>query len=59
MATGEFDQLAFADRDVIERTSGRFPFASSFHWVNATKSGHLVNYHYSAYESYEKVFKQL
>lgn len=59
VATGEFDQIAHADPDVIERTRGRFPSASSFAWVNATRSGHLVNYHFSARETYEKVFALL
>ncbi|KAL8672287.1 MAG: hypothetical protein Q9168_003230 [Polycauliona sp. 1 TL-2023] len=59
IATGEFDYFAFADPDVIERTRGRFPFARSYHWVNGTQSGHLVNYHKSAHRTYQKVFTLL
>lgn len=59
IATGELDQFAFADGDVIQRTRRRFPSASSYNWVNATESGHLVNYHKSAHQTYQKVFKLL
>ncbi|KAL8999838.1 MAG: hypothetical protein Q9169_001378 [Polycauliona sp. 2 TL-2023] len=59
IATGDSDQFAFADPDVIERIRGRFPSASSYHWVNGTQSGHLVNYHKSAHQTYQKVFALL
>ncbi|KAL8656083.1 MAG: hypothetical protein Q9226_002791 [Calogaya cf. arnoldii] len=59
IATGEFDYFAFADPDVVERIRGRFPSASSYHWVNGTQSGHLVNYHKSAHQTYQKVFALL
>ncbi|KAL8867543.1 MAG: hypothetical protein Q9174_005598 [Haloplaca sp. 1 TL-2023] len=59
VATGELDQFAWADPDVVERIRRRFPSASSYDWVNGTQSGHLVNYHESAHETYEKVFALL
>ncbi|KAI4108120.1 MAG: hypothetical protein LQ339_002392 [Xanthoria mediterranea] len=59
VATGELDSFAHADLDVIARTRGRFPSASSFGWVKGTQSGHLVNYHRSAHQTYQKVFALL
>ncbi|KAI4224447.1 MAG: hypothetical protein L6R36_004645 [Xanthoria steineri] len=59
VATGDLDSFAHADLDVIARTRGRFPSASSFDWVNGTQSGHLVNYHRSAHQTYGKVFALL
>ncbi|KAL8812468.1 MAG: hypothetical protein Q9200_000997 [Gallowayella weberi] len=59
VATGDLDRFARADLDVIPRTRARFPSASRFEWVNATESGHLVNYHYSARQTYQKVFALL
>ncbi|KAL8798380.1 MAG: hypothetical protein Q9182_006702 [Xanthomendoza sp. 2 TL-2023] len=59
VATGDLDSFARADLDVIARTRARFPSASRFEWVNGTESGHLVNYHYSARQTYQKVFALL
>ncbi|KAL8679426.1 MAG: hypothetical protein Q9186_004303 [Xanthomendoza sp. 1 TL-2023] len=59
VATGDLDAGARADGDVIARSRGRFPNASGFHWVNATESGHVANYHFSARQTYQKVFALL
>ncbi|CAO1604707.1 hypothetical protein XANCAGTX0491_008249 [Xanthoria calcicola] len=59
VATGELDSFAHADLDVIARTRGRFPSASRIDWVNGRQSGHLVNYHRSAHQTYQKVFALL
>lgn len=59
VATGALDQFAHADRDLVQRTKGRFPGVSSFAWIDAKRSGHLVNYHLSAEQTYRKIFALL
>lgn len=59
IVTGDLDSAAWADGDVIRRSRSRFPSASKFHWVHARRSGHDVNYHRSAQQTYRNVFEKL
>lgn len=59
VATGDLDGFAWADGDVIEDARAAFPSASSFNWIHALDSGHLVNYHRSAPETYRKIYQTL
>ena len=59
VATGDLDGTVWADGDVIEDARAAFPLASSFEWIHALESGHLVNYHRSAPNTYQKVFQAL
>lgn len=59
IATGDLDRTAWADGDVIEDARAAFPSASSFDWIHALDSGHIVNYHRSASNTYRKIFQTL
>ena len=59
IVTGDLDGAAWADGDVIERSKKRFPSAKEYRWIRAKDSGHDVNFHRSAYQTFGKVFVQL
>ncbi|KAL8708943.1 MAG: hypothetical protein Q9220_006275 [cf. Caloplaca sp. 1 TL-2023] len=59
IVTGDLDGAAWADKDVIRRTQGRFPSASRFEWVHVPNTGHDVNFHRAAPKAFEEVFEKL
>ena len=59
VVTGDLDEFAWADQDVIEDAKAAFPAASSFDWVHARDAGHMVNYHTSARATFRQVFGKL
>ena len=59
VVTGDLDEVAWGDQDVIWRTSRRWPAVSSFEWVRVPDSGHDVNWHRKGPDMFVEVFGKL
>ena len=59
VVTGDLDGAAWADRDVIWRTTRRFPSASKFEWLKVPNTGHSLNWHRSAPQTFKQVHQRL
>lgn len=59
VATGDLDGSVWADGDVIADSRATFPRASHFDWIRAKSSGHDINYHRSAPDTYRNIFQTL
>ena len=59
VVTGDLDGGAWGDKDVIWRTSRRWPAVSRYEWIRVPRSGHDVNWHRAGPEMFVQVFEKL
>ena len=59
VATGDLDDAAWGDRDVVWRTGKRFPAATNFNWIHVPDCGHSVDWHRGAPQMFEDVHDRL